>query len=131
MSTTKHPVGPQASAVYRRRRLVVGLGLLAVLLIIVLIFVRPGSGSDPAATPAPAATGNATDPAAGTHRIIVQDASGAVIGWTEITVSGAGTTATGLANTGLEAGPWLAGGLLMLVLGGALLQRRRRVSMES
>ena len=72
-----------------------------------------------------------TDLTAGTHRIIVQDASGAVIGWTEITVSGAGTTATGLANTGLEAGPWLAGGLLMLVLGGVLLQRRRRVSMES
>jgi len=72
-----------------------------------------------------------TDLAAGTHRIIVQDASGAVIGWTEITVATAGTTATGLANTGLEAGPWLAGGLLMLVLGGVLLQRRRRVSMES
>jgi len=70
------------------------------------------------------------DLTAGIHRIIVQDASGAVIGWTEITVSAAGTTASGLAKTGLDATPWLAGGMLMLLLGAALM-RRRRVSMES
>ncbi|QYF72803.1 hypothetical protein [Cryobacterium sp. PAMC25264] len=77
MSTTKHPVGPQASAVYRRRRLVVGLGLLAVLLIIVLIFVWPGSGGDPAATPGPAATGASTDPPAGTDPAAETPAAGA------------------------------------------------------
>ena len=64
MSTTTHPVGPQSSTVYRRRRLVVGLGVLAVLLIIILIVVRPGSGGDPASTAAPAPTGSAADPAA-------------------------------------------------------------------
>jgi hypothetical protein len=61
MSTIKHPVGPQASTVYRRRRLVVGLGVLAVILIIILIIVRPGG--DPASTATPAPTGTAVDPA--------------------------------------------------------------------
>ncbi len=52
MSTLRHPVGPQPPEVYWRRRLIVGLGLLAVIVIIVLIIVRPGSG-DPAAAPTP------------------------------------------------------------------------------
>ena len=52
MSTLRHPVGPQPPEVYWRRRLIVGLGLLAVIVIIVLIIVRPGS-SDPAALPTP------------------------------------------------------------------------------
>jgi hypothetical protein len=56
MSTTKHPVGPQASSVYRRRRLVVGLGILAVLAIILLIFFRPGGGDPAASDPKPTAT---------------------------------------------------------------------------
>ena len=64
MSTIKHPVGPQASSVYRRRRLVVGLGVLAVLVIIILIVVRPGGGADPASTAAPAPTGGTVDPSA-------------------------------------------------------------------
>ena len=71
-----------------------------------------------------------TNLTAGTHRMIVQDAAGAVIGWTEITVSAAATTATGLADTGVDTTPWLVGGTLMLLLG-AVLMRRRRVSMES
>ncbi|MER3390851.1 MAG: hypothetical protein RJQ01_12600 [Microcella sp.] len=50
MSTLRHPVGPQPPQVYWRRRLVVGLGLLAVIVIIVLIIVRPGTG-EPAAAP--------------------------------------------------------------------------------
>jgi len=70
-----------------------------------------------------------SDLAPGTHRIIVQDTTGVVIGWTEITVVGA-TTATGLAATGIDATPWLAGGVLALLLGAALM-RHRRVSMES
>lgn len=70
MSTTKHPVGPQAGSVYRRRRLVVGLGILAVLAIILLIFFRPGGGDDsagsdpkPAASAGPAATAPPDDAA--------------------------------------------------------------------
>jgi hypothetical protein len=45
MSTFRTPVGPQPSRVYWRRRLIVGLGVLAVMVIIVLIVVRPGSGA--------------------------------------------------------------------------------------
>lgn len=59
MSTVRHPVGPQPPQVYWRRRLIVGLGLLAVIVIIVLIIVRPGSGEpDPttAASPSPTET---------------------------------------------------------------------------
>jgi hypothetical protein len=66
-----------------------------------------------------------TDLAAGTHRIIVQDANGTVIGWTEIEVSAAGISASGLARTGLDASPWLAGGVLMLLLGAVLMRQRR------
>lgn len=55
MSTSRSPVGPLPAKVYWRRRIVVGLGLLAVLVAIVLIVVRPGQGaatppSDPPAT---------------------------------------------------------------------------------
>lgn len=46
MSTFKNPVGPQPSRVYWRRRILVGLGLLAVILILVLIFGRPGANAD-------------------------------------------------------------------------------------
>jgi len=46
MSTFKSPVGPQPKAVYARRRLTVGLGFLAVLVVVVLIIIRPGSGGD-------------------------------------------------------------------------------------
>ncbi|TFD85019.1 ExeM/NucH family extracellular endonuclease [Cryobacterium lactosi] len=68
------------------------------------------------------------DLTAGTHRIIVQDAAGAVIGWTEITVVAAGTAATGtLASTGVDTAPALVGALLLLMLG-ALLMRRRRAA---
>ncbi len=45
MSTFRNPVGPQPSSVYWRRRLVVGLGLLAAILVVVLIFVRPDPGT--------------------------------------------------------------------------------------
>ena len=43
MSTIKQQVGRQSSRVYRRRRFVVGLGLLAVLVILFLIVVQPGA----------------------------------------------------------------------------------------
>ncbi|MFL0711298.1 MAG: hypothetical protein ACJLS2_00255 [Microcella pacifica] len=54
MSTLRNPVGPQPPQVYWRRRLVVGLGILAVIIIIILIVVRPGAGdtaTDPGADP--------------------------------------------------------------------------------
>jgi hypothetical protein len=67
MSTLRNPVGPQSSKVYWRRRLLVGLGALAVIVIIVLIVARPGasaSGKIPApgsttSTPADATAGKA------------------------------------------------------------------------
>jgi hypothetical protein len=59
MSTFRNPVGPQPGKVYWRRRLIVGLGLLAVIVIIVLIIVRPGSGA-PTAAPTTSATPTAT-----------------------------------------------------------------------
>ncbi|MGV8883442.1 MAG: hypothetical protein ACOH19_14930 [Rhodoglobus sp.] len=64
MSTFKNPVGPQPSSVYWRRRLLVGLGVLAVAIIIILIIVRPGSGAPtPASSNAPASSGTAETPA--------------------------------------------------------------------
>lgn len=91
MSTLRNPVGPQPAHVYWRRRLVVGLGLLAVIVVIVLIFVRPGSGESPpvtggstpgptdASTPAPVGTNPAEaaacDPAKITVEGVVSDNS--------------------------------------------------------
>lgn len=69
MSTHKHPAAGRSAAVYRRRRAVVLLGLLAVVAIVVLILVRPGSGHGepvpasthkPASTPAPATSPTAS-----------------------------------------------------------------------
>jgi hypothetical protein len=67
MSTFRNPVGPQPTKIYWRRRLVVILGLLAVIVIISLIVFRPGndkpqtaadtkpsSSATPASTEAPA-----------------------------------------------------------------------------
>ncbi|GAB3122096.1 ExeM/NucH family extracellular endonuclease [Glaciibacter psychrotolerans] len=112
------------------------------------------------------ATGTVTatlpaDLPAGTHRIVVQDVDGNVIGWTSVEVRaaatdpgtnpgtdpganpGTGTTdpgstgstpsATGtgdLAHTGAEIMPLIAGGMLMLLLGGIFLIRRRRAGLE-
>ena len=57
MSTLRNPVGPLPPQVYWRRRLLVGLGVLAVIIIIVLIIVRPGSGEpQTTVTPGPETT---------------------------------------------------------------------------
>ena len=45
MSTIRNPVGPQPPAVYWKRRAIVLIGLLAVIVIILLIVFRPGSGA--------------------------------------------------------------------------------------
>lgn len=60
MSTFRNPVGPQSSSVYWRRRLVVALGLLAVIVIVVLIVVKPGSGATD--TPKPTGTNSSSAP---------------------------------------------------------------------
>mgnify|MGYP000053044124 FL=1 len=62
MSTIRKPVGPQPAAVYWRRRIIVLLGLVAVIAVVVLIIVRPGAsqGAQPDETGTPVAT-TATD----------------------------------------------------------------------
>lgn len=61
MSSLRTPVGPQPPSVYWRRRLLVGLGILAVIVVIVLIVVRPGAGA-PAAAPTPTPSPTASFP---------------------------------------------------------------------
>ena len=56
MSTNPPPAGRQSPQVYRRRRLVVLLGLVAVIVAIVLIFVRPGASQGDDAGIAPEST---------------------------------------------------------------------------
>lgn len=51
MSTSSESGGRPSAAVFRRRRIVVGVGILAVLIAIVLIFVRPGSANENAVGP--------------------------------------------------------------------------------
>lgn len=71
MSTFRTPVGPESPNVYWRRRLIVGIGALAVIVIILLIVFAPkGSktpaavnSSSPPATSAPASTDAATSSA--------------------------------------------------------------------
>ena len=72
MSTLKHPVGPQPSRVYWRRRLVVLLALAAVVIVIVLIVIRPGSSSGE--TVKPVSTSSST-PAAETTAIPTANAT--------------------------------------------------------
>lgn len=76
MSTIKHPVGPRSEKVYRRRRLVVGLGLLAVIIIVILMIVKPGSSvGEPGQTPV-AAKGTSTDaPSSSSKPVAVADGS--------------------------------------------------------
>ncbi|MGV8970724.1 MAG: hypothetical protein ACOH10_00255 [Rhodoglobus sp.] len=77
MSTFRTPVGPQSSKVYWRRRLIVALGLVAVIIIVLLIVNRPGeSAPTPAATSSsptsPTATADAP-PAAAPGETVVCD----------------------------------------------------------
>ena len=51
MSTFRNPVGPQPSRVYWRRRLLVGLVLLAIIVIVILIVTKPGANPDPTSQP--------------------------------------------------------------------------------
>ena len=57
MSTNQTPAGRQSPQVYRRRRLLVLIGLIAVIVAVVLIIVRPGaSQGDDGATPSTSPT---------------------------------------------------------------------------
>lgn len=57
MSSFRNPVGPQSSSVYWRRRLVLGLGLLAVIVVVILVIVSPrGTPTTPQTSPPPATT---------------------------------------------------------------------------
>jgi hypothetical protein len=58
MSTLRNPVGRQPPSVYWRRRLLVLLGVAAVITVIVLIIVRPGGtpSGDPSKSPTPSST---------------------------------------------------------------------------
>jgi hypothetical protein len=62
MSTFRNPVGPQPSRVYWRRRLLVLIGLVAVIAIIVLIVVQPRGGAQPgpSSTPSSSPSGQST-----------------------------------------------------------------------
>jgi len=63
MSTIKQPHGRQSNKVYRRRRLVALLGLLAVVVVVTLVIVKPAaSGGEPG--PGASPSGNATDASA-------------------------------------------------------------------
>lgn len=68
MSTIRNPVGPQPSSVYWRRRLVVGLGALAVIVIILLLLFQPRGETSPPVTsgtsPSPSASETIPDPTA-------------------------------------------------------------------
>ncbi|TAM66830.1 MAG: hypothetical protein EPN48_14130 [Microbacteriaceae bacterium] len=96
MSTIKHPVGPQPSRVYWRRRLIVILGLLAVIVVIVLIVVRPGASSRQT-TPLTATT---TTPPAVKNASGVSSPSSTTIPTTAAQVAGAPCVA---ANVDVEA----------------------------
>jgi hypothetical protein len=66
MSTNETPAGRQSPQVYRRRRLLVLIGLVAVIVAVVLIIVRPGSSqgddSGPTSSTPPATAPATSDP---------------------------------------------------------------------
>jgi hypothetical protein len=88
MSTFKHPVGPQPSKVYWRRRLVVGLAVLAVIVVIILIVVRPGSSNGAPVTPPPTTpVAHTADPQSTTIPTDPTTASGAACKSANVTVA--------------------------------------------
>jgi hypothetical protein len=69
--TSQQP-GRLPASVYRRRRIVVGLAVLAVIVVIVLLIVRPGAGADDAKKP-----GASDSPEPGSSETTKADASAA------------------------------------------------------
>lgn len=74
MSTLRNPIGPQPPSVYWRRRLIVLLGLIAVVVIVILIVVGRGSGGAPAPTPSgsPSKTPDVTETGAACDPAVVK-----------------------------------------------------------
>jgi len=64
MSTFRHPVGPEPTPVYWRRRLVVLLGLIAVVVVALLLVGQLGAGGDERAASSPSDEPAASEPAA-------------------------------------------------------------------
>ncbi len=79
MSSLKHPVGPQPSRVYWRRRLAVGLALLAIIVVILLIVFAPRGKSD-ASAPVATHTSVASTPKAATNPTSVPTAKATASG---------------------------------------------------
>ena len=97
MSSFRTPVGPQPSRVYWRRRLVVALGLVAVITIIILIVVKPGSGAPAGSTtPKPSSSQTSTnapaDSAATSNGVECDPAKVSVEATTDATSYEAGVT---------------------------------------
>ena len=102
MSTIRNPVGPQPPGVYWKRRALVLLGLVAIVVIIALIIMRPGSGTPAATTksPSPTATSiaegaKACDPA-NIQLTAITDKNGYNVGETPL-------ISMSITNTGLTA----------------------------
>lgn len=68
------------------------------------------------------------DLAVGDHRVVLQNADGTLLGWTEITIEAATAGADGdeLSNTGSHALGWVALALVLMTVGAAVLVIRRR-----
>jgi hypothetical protein len=114
MSTIKHPVGPQPSKVYWRRRLIVGLGALAVIVIVALIFLRPGSSKGNTAPTTPSASPSAPSTPSATKTATPQATT---IPTTATTASGAACTAANISVVAItDAGSYAAGQLPQLSL---------------
>lgn len=115
MSTIRNPVGPQPPSVYWKRRALVLLGLVAIVVIIALIIMRPGSGTPAATTksPSPTATSvaegaKACDPA-DIQLTAITDKNGYSIGETPLismSITNTGSTACTI-NAGTDAQEYL------------------------
>ena len=115
MSTIRNPVGPQPPSVYWKRRALVLLGFVAIVVIIALIIMRPGSGTPAATTksPSPTATSvaegaKACDPA-DIQLTAITDKNGYSIGETPLismSITNTGSTACTI-NAGTDAQEYL------------------------
>lgn len=115
MSTIRNPVGPQPPGVYWKRRALVLLGLVAIVVIIALIIMRPGPGTPAATTksPSPTATSvaegaKACDPA-DIQLTAITDKNGYNVGETPLismSITNTGSTACTV-NAGTDAQEYL------------------------
>lgn len=92
MSTFRTPVGPQSSRTYWRRRLVVILGILAVIVVVALIVGRPGSSKTPASTADPKSS---SSPAPATSDAPAADGTCAPASISVVAITDAGSYADG------------------------------------